>query len=250
VATSANSVLSARKRDALRLFSGLPDQYDRMGAWLSFGQDPRWRRALVAAIDPQPDQRILDVATGTGLVAAELVRSGGCEVVGVDQSPEMLAAARARLGGDPALADRVMFVQGQAERLPFADGAFDAVTFTYLLRYVDDPSATMLELVRVIKPGGRIGMVEFAVPRPAPLRALWRVYTRLGLPLLGRLVSRAWFDVGRFLGPSIDAFDADHSNLQSMWRAAGVCDVHERRMSFGAGLVIWGTRGGERSAGA
>jgi demethylmenaquinone methyltransferase/2-methoxy-6-polyprenyl-1,4-benzoquinol methylase len=250
VATSANSVLSARKRDALRLFSGLPDQYDRMGAWLSFGQDPRWRRALVAAIDPQPDQRILDVATGTGLVAAELVRSGGCEVVGVDQSPEMLAAARARLAGDPALADRLRFVQGQAERLPFADGTFDAVTFTYLLRYVDDPSATMLELVRVVKPGGRIGMVEFAVPRSAPLRALWRVYTRLGLPSLGRLVSRAWFDVGRFLGPSIDAFDADHSNLQSMWQATGVCDVHERRMSFGAGLVIWGTCGGERSAGA
>ena len=244
MAGSANSAQSPRKRHALALFSGLPGQYDRLGAVLSFGQDPRWRRALVDAIAPHRAQRLLDVATGTGLVASELVRRGGCEVIGLDQSEQMLAGARARLA-DPALPDRVRFVRGEAERLPFADAEFDGLTFTYLLRYVDDPQETMRELVRVVKPGGRIGMVEFAVPQLSSLRALWRIYTRLGLPLIGRLLSNAWYEVGRFLGPSIEQFYAQQTDLRALWRTAGIGDLHERRMSFGAGLVMWGTRGGD-----
>jgi demethylmenaquinone methyltransferase/2-methoxy-6-polyprenyl-1,4-benzoquinol methylase len=219
-----------------------------MGALLSFGQDPRWRRSLVAAIDPSPGQRVLDVATGTGLVASELVRRGGCEVVGLDQSQEMLAGARARLEADPAIADHVTLVRGEAERLPFADGEFDALTFTYLLRYVDDRAATMRELARVVRPGGRIGMVEFGVPDVAPLRALWRVHTRVGLPLLGRLVSPAWSEVGRFLGPNIEELYAREPDMAALWRAAGIGDVREARLSFGAGLVMWGVRDGERAA--
>ena len=218
-----------------------------MGALLSFGQDPRWRRALVAAIDPAPSDRVLDVATGTGLVAVELVRRGGCEVVGLDQSEEMLSGARARLAAEPALSDRVTFVRGEAERLPFADGEFDALTFTYLLRYVDDRAATMRELARVVRPGGRIGMVEFGVPDSAPLRALWRFHTRAGLPLLGRVVSPAWFEVGRFLGSSIEELQESEPDMTALWRTAGI-EAVERRMSFGAGQLVWGVRDGRRSA--
>jgi demethylmenaquinone methyltransferase/2-methoxy-6-polyprenyl-1,4-benzoquinol methylase len=219
-----------------------------MGALLSFGQDPRWRRALVTALDPRPGQRVLDVATGTGLVAFELARRGGCQVIGLDQSDEMLSGARARLTADPALSDRVTFLRGEAERLPFADEEFDALTFTYLLRYVDDRSATMRELARVVKPGGRIGMVEFGIPGTAPLRALWRVHTRVGLPLLGRLVSPAWFEVGRFLGPSIEELYAAEPDMGRLWRGAGIRCVRERQMSFGAGLVMWGVRDGGGAA--
>jgi demethylmenaquinone methyltransferase/2-methoxy-6-polyprenyl-1,4-benzoquinol methylase len=242
VAASVHRPRSARKRHALELFAGLPREYDRTGAILSFGQDPRWRRALVAAIAPRPEQRILDVATGTGLVALEIARRGGCRVVGLDQSDEMLDAARSRLTREPALDERLTFVQGEAEHLPFADGEFDGLSFTYLLRYVDDRFATMRELARVVRPGGRIGMVEFGVPLAAPLRAAWRAYTRLGLPLLGRAVSPAWLEVGRFLGPSIEELHAREGDLPALWRAAGVDSVHERRMSFGAGLVMWGER--------
>jgi demethylmenaquinone methyltransferase/2-methoxy-6-polyprenyl-1,4-benzoquinol methylase len=239
---------SPRKSHALGLFADLPGLYGRMGALLSFGQDPRWRRALVAAVDPRPGQRVLDVATGTGLVAFALARRGGCEVVGLDQSEAMLAGARARLARAPELAEQISFVQGEAERLPFGDGEFDALTFTYLLRYVDDPPATMRELARVVKPGGRIGMVEFGVPGVAPLRVAWRVHTRVGLPALGRLVSPAWFEVGRFLGPNIEAFHAREPDLPSLWRAAGIAGVRERRMSCGAGLVMWGERDGHGAA--
>jgi demethylmenaquinone methyltransferase/2-methoxy-6-polyprenyl-1,4-benzoquinol methylase len=234
---------SARKRHALDLFSALPG-YARVGAALSFGQDPRWRRALVAAIAPRPGMRVLDVATGTGLVAFELVRRGGCVVVGLDQSEEMLAAARARLTAAPELANHLRFVHGEAEQLPFGDAEFDAVTFTYLLRYVDDRAATMRELVRVIKPGGRIAMVEFGVP-PSPLpRGLWRIYTRVGLPLLGRLVSPAWYEVGRFLGPSIEELHVREPDLASLWRTAGIGAIRVRRLSFGAGIVMSGVRDG------
>jgi demethylmenaquinone methyltransferase / 2-methoxy-6-polyprenyl-1,4-benzoquinol methylase len=248
VAAPADSQFSPRKRHAVNLFAGLPAHYDRMGAAMSFGQDPRWRRALVAAIDPRPRDRVLDVATGTGLVALELVRRGGCEVIGLDQSEEMLAGARARLAANPELADRLTFVRGEAERLPFADGEFDALTFTYLLRYVDDRAATMRELARVVRPGGRLGMVEFGVPNVAALLALWRLHTRVGLPLFGRLVAPAWLEVGRFLGPSIEELHEREPDLTALWSGAGISRVHQRRMSFGAGLVMWGVRDGDGAA--
>src|ERR1700722_15892478 len=237
---------SLRKRHALHLFRGLPSHYDRVGAAMSFGQDPRWRRALVEAIGPGPGMRILDVATGTGMVAFALAAQGA-EVVGLDQSEAMLGGAQARLRRTPELAGRLSFVLGEAEALPFADGEFDALSFTYLLRYVDDRAATMRELARVVTPGGPIGMVEFGVPATGPLRALWRGHTRLGLPLLGRLVSPAWFEVGRFLGPNIEEFHALEPDLVGLWKAAGIRDVQLRAMSFGAGVVMWGVRDGNRA---
>jgi demethylmenaquinone methyltransferase / 2-methoxy-6-polyprenyl-1,4-benzoquinol methylase len=237
---------SPRKAHALALFAGLPRHYDAVAAALSLGQDPRWRRALVAAVEPLPGDRVLDVATGTGLVAAALVRRAGCRVVGLDQSPEMLDRARARVAADPALRDRVTLVSAAAERLPFDDGEFDALTFTYLLRYVDDPDATLRELARVVRPGGRVGAIEFGVPEGRLTRALWWAYTRVGLPALGRLVSREWWEVGRFLGPSIDDLYRRYplKRLEHAWREAGIGDVRTRRMSLGGGVLTWGTRDG------
>jgi demethylmenaquinone methyltransferase/2-methoxy-6-polyprenyl-1,4-benzoquinol methylase len=237
---------SPRKRAALELFAGLPRHYDRVGAALSFGQDPRWRRAMVEAIGAGEDDRVLDVATGTGLVARRLVRRYGCTVVGLDQSADMLGVARARLERDEGLARRISLVLGEAERLPFADGEFDHLTFTYLLRYVDDPAATLRELARVVRPGGRVASLEFAVPPARVPRALWRAYTRAGLPALGRLVSPEWRDTGRFLARSIPDFYARHPLEQVVryWSEAGIGAVHVRRMSLGGGVVLWGTRDG------
>jgi demethylmenaquinone methyltransferase/2-methoxy-6-polyprenyl-1,4-benzoquinol methylase len=216
-----------------------------VGAIMSFGQDPRWRHALVNAVDPRPGQRILDVASGTGMVAFALAaRAPGCDVIGLDQSEAMLGVARARVPAPARASGQVSFMQGEAEHLPFPDDEFDALSFTYLLRYVDDPAATMRELARVVKPGGRIGMLEFDVPPSAPLKALWRVHTRAGLPLLGRLVSRSWYEVGRFLGPNIEQFHAGNPDLPQLWNDAGIRDVVARPMSFGAGLVMWGVRDG------
>jgi demethylmenaquinone methyltransferase/2-methoxy-6-polyprenyl-1,4-benzoquinol methylase len=244
--------VSLRKRHALELFAGLPRHYDRVAAALSFGQDPRWRRTMVEAVDARPAERVLDVATGTGMVAEALVRRYGCSVVGLDQSPEMLAAAEARLAGASSLRGRIALVAGEAERLPFADGEFDHLTFTYLLRYVDDPAATLRELARVVRPGGRVASLEFAVPSSRPWRALWTAYTRVGLPTLGRVVSREWAETGRFLARSIPEFYASHplEQLVELWSAAGIGSVQVRPMSLGGGVVMWGTKGDGRTAAA
>jgi demethylmenaquinone methyltransferase/2-methoxy-6-polyprenyl-1,4-benzoquinol methylase len=243
---------SARKRQALELFRGLPRRYDLLSAALSFGQDPRWRRALVRVLAPAPDEHVLDVATGTGLVAAELLRRGGCSVVGIDQSAEMLSAARARFaarapsdssGRQDGIAS-VELIEAEAERLPFADRSFDALTFTYLLRYVDDPRATMCELARVLRPGGRIASLEFGVPPWPPARAAWRAYTTIGLPALARVASPQWEEVGRFLGPSITTFYERHplERILAYWHDAGLHEVRVRRMSLGAGVLMFARR--------
>jgi demethylmenaquinone methyltransferase/2-methoxy-6-polyprenyl-1,4-benzoquinol methylase len=237
-------VSSSRKRQALELFAGLPDAYDWMGALMSFGQDRRWRRATVATLGVPPSARVLDVAAGTGLVAAEIVRRYGCRVVAVDQSEDMLRRVRDKQEGDRGLAGSVEVIRAEAERLPFEDAHFDALTVGYLFRYVEDTAATIAELARVVKPGGTIAAFEFHVPRRRPLRWLWSVYTRHGLPVLGRLASREWAEVGRFLSHNIPEFYERHplERLCEEWREAGIDRVTARTMSFGAGVVIWGKR--------
>jgi demethylmenaquinone methyltransferase / 2-methoxy-6-polyprenyl-1,4-benzoquinol methylase len=233
---------SPRKREALELFSGLPRRYDELSAALSFWQDPRWRRALVDELAPQPGQRILDVATGTGMVAAELLGRADCTVVGIDQSPEMLSRARARFA--EAERSRVELMQGEAEHLPFPQASFDGLSFTYLLRYVEDPRATVAELARVVRPGGRVASLEFGVPPLAPARIAWRFYTAVGLPALGRIASKDWARVGRFLGPSIRGFYERHplERIVGYWEQAGLGEVRVRPMSLGGGVVMSATR--------
>lgn len=241
---TAGHLLPPRKAHALDLFAKLPRQYDEMGWLLSFGEDRRWRRTMVAQIAASPADRILDVATGTGLVAAELVRRYGCSVVGVDQSEDMLSRARRRLASEPHLARRIELVTAEAERLPFADNEFDGITVGYLLRYVDDPAVVIRELARVVKPGGTIASLEFGVPSWRPAHAFWKAYTRYAMPAAGRLVSRGWREVGRFLSHSIPEYYERYPIPRQcdFWHDAGIRSVEVRRMSFGAGVVMWGTR--------
>jgi demethylmenaquinone methyltransferase / 2-methoxy-6-polyprenyl-1,4-benzoquinol methylase len=224
---------------ARELFAPLGPTYDRYARLFSLGQDPRWRRFLVSRV-PAAAARVLDVATGTAAVAIELARAvPGRTVVGVDQSREMLAAGHARVAR-AGLDDRIELREGRAESLPFADEAFDAVTFTYLLRYVEDPVATVRELARVVRPGGVIAMQEFGLPRGA-WRPLWELYVRVALPLAGAVVSPGWRDVGAFLGPSIRGFH-ERLSVEDVWREAGIANVHLRRLSLGGGIVVWGVR--------
>jgi demethylmenaquinone methyltransferase / 2-methoxy-6-polyprenyl-1,4-benzoquinol methylase len=225
--------------DAVELFAPLGPTYDRYARLLSFGQDPRWRRFLVSRVNAGPEDTVLDVATGTAAVAIELVRRTGCRVVGLDQSREMLEGCRRRVEA-AGLENRIELIEGTADRLPFEDASFDALTFTYLLRYVDDPAATMRELARVVRPGGSIAMLEFGLPRGLA-RPAWELYVRIGLPLLAAVVSPGWRRVGSFLGPSIREFHRRHDLLE-LWRNSGIEDVHSRRLSLGGGVVLWGRR--------
>lgn len=233
---------AARTRHARELFAPLGPTYDRYARLLSFGQDPRWRSFLVSRIPPEA-HHVLDVATGTAAVAIELARADPARsVVGLDQSPEMLAAGTERVTR-AGLSGRIELRKGRAESLPFADGEFDALTVTYLLRYVEDVPATLRELARVVRPGGTVAMLEFALPRGI-WRPLWELYVRVGLPAAGAVVSPGWRDVGGFLGPSIRDFwrDWPEPRVLDAWRDAGLDHVSARRMSLGGGIVVWGRR--------
>jgi demethylmenaquinone methyltransferase / 2-methoxy-6-polyprenyl-1,4-benzoquinol methylase len=228
--------------DAPALFAPIGPTYDRWAGILSFGQDPRWRRFLVSRIDAGPTDTVLDVATGTAAVALELARQKDCYVVGIDRTPEMLAEGRRRVAL-AAAARKVRLEEGDARELPFEDGCFDALTFTYLLRYVDDPPATLRELARVVKPGGTIAGLEFGVPRGV-WRPLWEAWVRVGLPAAGAAIGQGWREVGTFLGGSIRDYDRRWPlpRLVEAWREAGIDDVRARRLSLGGGIVTWGRR--------
>lgn len=232
-----------RTRFARRLFAGIAPQYERMGALLSFGQDARWRRFLVSRTNAVPGGRVLDVAAGTQLVSRALAAGRNVHVVALDQSEPML-----RAGGEPnrlaGLDGRIRPVLGQAERLPFGGGTFDSVSFTYLLRYVDDPAATVLELTRVLRVGGSIAMLEFSVPEASLARLGWWVQTRIVMRLVGTAVSPAWARTTAFLGPNISRFVADHPIEQWVrwFQAAGIRHVRTRSFLFGSAVVLWGVK--------
>jgi len=254
------STSAERNTFAQDLFSPLPARYDRLAEILSFGQNGRWRRAMVdqivgapdgvgageSALDAAPIGTVLDVASGTAGVAIQLARRSGARVVGVDLTEQMLQRGHANVTA-AGQQERVALVAGKAEQLPFPDASFDALTFTYLLRYVADPQATLAELARVVKPGGRVASLEFCVP-PSPFwRAAWWLYTRVLLPAGGLATGgREWFVVGRFLGPSISRHYRRYPVRWTVeaWREAGFTDVGATLMSLGGGLVMWGTRSG------
>ena len=235
--------VSGPNRFARDLFAPLPARYDRLAELLSFGQNGQWRTAMVGRVVPE-NGVILDVASGTAGVALQLAARSQARVVGEDLTEEMLAVGRRRVAA-AGLAHRIGLVAGRAEQLPFPDGHLDALTFTYLLRYVSDPASTLRELARVVRPGGIVSSLEFHVP-PGPLwNRLWYVYTRVVLPAAGYATGgREWYEVGRFLGPSI----TDHYRRyptawhDRAWKQAGIENVHTRLMSLGGGLVMWGTR--------
>jgi demethylmenaquinone methyltransferase / 2-methoxy-6-polyprenyl-1,4-benzoquinol methylase len=230
------------------LFDGLPARYDLLAEALSFGQNRRWRRAMVDglfSVCPDP-AHILDVATGTAGVALMLTDRSDARVTGIDITEQMLRRGRG-LVAQRGRASRIGLAAGRAEQLPFRDQTFDALTFTYLLRYVADPAATLREISRVVRPGGAVASLEFLVPGNPIWHLSWKAYTRLLLPAAGFATGgKEWGAVGRFLGPSISAHYRRYplSWTVNAWRSAGIENVTVRPMSLGGGVVMWGRKAG------
>lgn len=227
---------------ARRLFAGVASGYDFWAEMFSLLQYSHWRRVLLATLRPWPGEHILDVSTGTGAVALDLARAG-CKVTGLDISRAMLTEGvrRARAG---RLVDSIRFVEGSAEALPFRSQTFDAVSFTFLLRYVNDPQETMREIARVVSPGGRVSMLEFGVPTPIVAHWLWSLYVHLLMPGIGKLAPGGWPELSVFLGPNILNFICRHpvEKIARHWREAGLIDVHFYPLSFGGAFVMTGRK--------
>jgi len=205
------------------MFDKVASGYDRTNAILSGGNAALWRMATVSAIAPQPGEKILDIAAGTGTSAKALAKSGA-EVVALDFSPGMVAEGRKRHPG-------LTFVEGDAEALPFPPGSFDVVTISFGLRNVNNPQLALGEMYRVLKPGGRLVICEFSHP-PRPLVAgSYHAYLKYIMPAVAAVTS-THRDAYTYLMNSIDEWP--EQTVLSQWlRAAGFTRVAYRNLTGG-----------------
>ncbi len=205
------------------MFDGVARHYDRTNAIMSVGNAQLWRAATVRAVDPRAGQRILDVAAGTGTSSAAFARSGA-HVVALDFSPGMVAEGRRR---HPQLE----FVEGDAEKLPFGDDEFDAVTISFGLRNVEHPKVALAEMYRVLKPGGRLVVCEFSKPPRAVFRAGYAAYMRFVMPVVATAASSNR-DAYTYLRESIQQWP-DQGTLSQWIRGVGFTRVAYRNLSLG-----------------
>ena len=225
------------------LFDGIAHSYDTWAQVLTLFQYLRWRSFLVSQIALRPGNLVLDVCTGTAGVALEIAHRHNGQVVGLDITRSMLEAGLHAVEKS-SLDGRIQLIQGCADHLPFPDETFDTVVFTYLLRYVQDPGATIRELSRVLKPGGQLLSLEFGVPPVRWVQALWLIYTKTILPTLALPASQGWHRASRFLGPSISRFCKRYpvDELAAMWRQNGFPVVEINRLLRGVAIVMCGKK--------
>lgn len=215
--------LSKKSRDVAAMFDGVARGYDRTNAVLSVGNAALWRIQTVKAVAPQPGERILDIAAGTGTSSAALARSGA-RVIALDFSPGMVEQGRER---HPELE----FVQGDAQQLPFGDDEFDAVTISFGLRNVENPHQALSEMYRVLKPGGRVVVCEFSRPPIGLIRRGYFAYLRRVMPVIAGAASTNP-DAYRYLFESIA--DWPEQAVLSQWlRGAGFTRVAYRNLTAG-----------------
>ena len=215
------------------MFDAIAGRYDFLNHLLSAGLDYRWRRRAVLSLGLTGRERVLDLCTGTGdfAIAAVRARPAAARVTGVDFAGEMLRIGRAKVKR-AALDTRIALVRGDAMRVPCGDRTFDAITIAFGIRNVEDPAAACREMVRVLKPGGRLALLEFTVPSTPVVSTLYLWYLRHVLPRIGRAVSRHDGAYG-YLPASIDAF-ASPDEFMKILRQAGFVEVAAARMTFGS----------------
>ena len=230
----------AEKSQTPGMFSSIASRYDVLNHVLSLGIDRGWRRALVEMAETPQGGEVLDVATGTGDVAIEFAkRSGAGAIVGLDRSAGMLAVARDKLRAR-GLDDRVTVVEADALDLPFEDGAFDAVTIAFGLRNLPDYRAGVREMARVLKPGGRLLVLEFFPPSGGLLLGLYRLYLKTVLPVVGRSISGS-AEAYQYLSSSIRGF-ASHEDVGGFYEAAGLGQIKRRKLTGGISYIYGGVK--------
>jgi demethylmenaquinone methyltransferase / 2-methoxy-6-polyprenyl-1,4-benzoquinol methylase len=224
------------------MFDAIAPRYDLLNHLLSAGIDTRWRRRAIASLQLRGTERVLDLCTGTGDLAIAAVRAqpGAARVVGVDFAAAMLHVAREKLIRQ-RLEPHVTVVRGDATRIPAADRSVDAITIAFGIRNVEQVAVACAEMHRVLKPGGRLAILEFAVPTTPGVSALYLWYLRHLLPRIGRAVSRHNAAYG-YLPASIGAFTAPEEFVKLL-RQAGFVDLEPVQLTFGTVILYTARRG-------
>ena len=223
------------------IFNHIAPRYDFLNTIASFGRHHNWQRQLMARVAPPPGGRVLDVCCGTGKITLDLAERLGPsgQVVGVDFSESMLAVAAAHLRKS-GLRDRVELICADAQRLPFAAASFDAVTIGYGLRNVSDMRRALLEIKRVLKPGGRVGSLELAKPYLPVFRQIYHLYMAVGVPLLGKLIAHNQ-DAYQYLHHSILDYPHQHEVTQ-IYRELGFANPQCYELTLGVASVHVATK--------
>lgn len=229
-----------KNRKIGEMFSAIAPRYDFLNRLLSAGIDRRWRRLAVRALQPASGGRFLDVATGTADVALEIFRQkgNGARVTGADISLEMMRFGQ-RKASAAGLSSRMSFVQCPCESLPFPDGAFDSASIAFGIRNVVDRERGLSEMCRVVRPGGRVVVLEFSVPENPLFAAIYNFYFTTLLPRIGGLFSKG--SAYRYLPDSVLAFPSPDA-FEGMMRNAGCSSVERTPLTFGIATLYAGTR--------
>jgi demethylmenaquinone methyltransferase/2-methoxy-6-polyprenyl-1,4-benzoquinol methylase len=234
---------AAKRQYVQTMFGRIAGRYDLMNRLMTMGQDGRWRRTLVAKAALPPGGRFLDIATGTGDVALAALRGAAMPgmVVGADFALPILQLARRRTGTDAPAAGRVHWTAGDTLCLPFAAGTFDAVASAFLMRNVTDVVAALREQLRVVRPGGRVLVLDIPRPAGAALRSrLFRLYFHRVVPLLGHVIT-GQRDAYQYLPVSADSF-LTPDELASIMEKTGCVRVSYRLFMFGTVALHVGSR--------
>lgn len=235
-------MFDAKARYVRTLFSKVPFEYDILLTMLSFAQDRRWRAYVVRKARPLKIERVLDVATGTGLLAADFARatSGEGYIVGVDLTLSMLKTAQRRLQAK-GLGDRVDWVLARAENLPFREHSFGSSSISLALRNVSDAPRTLNEMSRATCPGGMVISLDFARPRNRLFQLFYYDYLLGIFPLFGRMVSEAWGDTLSYLGRSILKARTGEQ-IEGLLRLSGLTGTNAVPLTAGIVYAVFGKK--------
>ena len=227
-----------KARRVAQMFAAIAPSYDLNNRLHSLGRDQAWRRAAARAAAVRPGQIVLDVACGTGDLALAFAQGPAAAVVGVDFTVDMLNIARQKRTRTP---HAPWYHAGDAMRLPIADAGVDVVSIAFGIRNVADPAVAVAEFFRVLRPGGRVIVLEFSMPTSPLLRRLYQFYFRHVMPRTAALIARDRTGAYRYLPRSVDTF-LDRPRTVAMLEAAGFRDVTVRPLTFGVAVIYRGVK--------
>lgn len=229
-----------KKRQVEQMFDTISEEYDGLNRVISLGSDVAWRKKVIKLVSDKNVNSVLDIATGTGDLAIQFAeKTDAKRIVGLDLSDGMLKVARKKVAGKP-FADKIEFVQGDSEALPFDDNSFDAITVSFGIRNFENLEKGLSEIRRVLKDGGIFVILETSVPTKFPFKQGYHLYSNNILPLIGRIFSKDKVAY-KYLSESASAFPFGEA-LNNILREIGFKEVKNKPQTFGVATIYTATK--------